>query len=125
MDRKHKLIIGTLTVSEETFVQDMLALDSMISEMVWELREAGKELRRDFAGLERIETPELRETNATGVHVNWQAASGAQSSLAEVSCFGELGGIYWKGQRWKYAQEVEGSGAEGLRGNAGTRAWRS
>ena len=58
MERKHKLRIGATEQSQETIFQDMLALDSMISEIEKELREAGKELRRV--------TLELNGTEARG-----------------------------------------------------------
>ena len=83
MERKRKLRTGALEVQTSIF-QDVIILDRKISEMESELPEAEDELR--LVEMERCKTQAegLRVMDAAGGDVGWQAASGAQSSEAEV-----------------------------------------
>ena len=61
-----------------------MILDSKVSEVDIELREAEEELR--LAAMERRKTEAtwLRVMDAAGADAGWKAASGAQGSKAEV-----------------------------------------
>ena len=61
-----------------------MVLDYVISEMEMELREAGKDLWRVTLEWRRMEAKEWRETDAARGGVTWEAASGANSSGAEI-----------------------------------------
>ena len=71
------------------------------------------------------------ETDTAGGGVTWKAASGAQSSMAEVGPVGEpglgvkpeglVGGSNLHEQHWRFAEEEEGSGAERIRRNTGSQ----
>ena len=67
----------------------------------------------------------LRVMGAAGADDGCEAAFGARSSEAEVWSLGEPGvDVDWKGslgECWRFAEEVEGTGREGVSGNAGIR----
>ena len=68
-----------------------MVLDDVISEMEKELREAGNALWRVTLEWRRIEARERRDTDAAGGGATWKAASGVQSSKAEIGPAGESG----------------------------------
>ena len=91
VERKQQSRIGALEESQETIFQDMLPLDSMVSEVEGELREGGDELRRVTLEWRRTEAKGLRVMDVGGVGDNREAASDAGGSGCEVSSAGEPG----------------------------------
>ena len=65
----------------------------------------------------------MRVRDAAGADVGWEAASGAQSSKAEVWGGPLTGRARWEPtlheQCWRFAEEEKGSGTEGVDGNSG------
>ena len=111
--------------------RDIMVLDDVISEVVKELREAGKALRRVTLEWKTIEGKELRETDALELastekrHLEPKAPSQRsipQASLGlastEKCSLGDQSSIQ---QCWMFAEEEEGSGTEGICGCAGIR----
>ena len=75
-----------------------MVLEDGISVLERELRETGKDLWSAKLEWRRIEAKERRETDAAGGGVTWKAASGAQSSKAEIGPSGKSGvGVNRKG----------------------------
>ena len=98
VERKEKLRIGALKESEEALFRDIMVLEDRTAEMERGLREGGEDLLLAKLEWRRIEAKERRDTDAAGRGVTWKAASGAQSSEAEIGSCGDSGvGVNRKG----------------------------
>ena len=124
MERKQQLRIGAPKEGQETIFQ---ALGDGISEMERELREAGKELRQVTLEWKGAEVKGRIVMDASRSDVTWMAASGTQSSKAEIGPSGESGyGVNRKGSLEDQSPmssagmfAEEGSGTERICGYAG------